>query len=141
MRGRFPHLCRAKADRVQQDIGIVQKCFIRQANNGETGLGQTMVAQRVLSLAQSVNPAVQFENQPEFRAKKVRHIARDGRLTTELPSLEAAIAKQRPKAGFSGGCVFAKTASASRSVRRLVHGRNLIPSPLGGEGGSRQRDG
>ena len=121
MRGRFPHLCRAKADRVQQDIGIVQKCFVREANDSETGLSETTVAQRVLSLAQSVNPAVEFENQLKVETEEVGDIAGDRGLTPEFPPFEAAIAQQGPEAGLGWRGVGSETTGAARSVWRLMH--------------------
>ncbi|MNR24502.1 hypothetical protein D3C85_1415810 [compost metagenome] len=88
-----------------------------------------MVAQRVLSLAQAMNPAIQFDDQPEFRTQKVRHIAGDRRLTTKFPPLETAIAKQRPEVGFSRSELFAKATSATCSVWRLVHPVLTPPHP------------
>ena len=121
MRGRFPHLCRAKADRVQQDIGIVQKCFVREADNGETRLGEAMVAQGVFGLAEAMDAAVQLDDQLEVETEEVGDIAGDRGLTPEFPAFEAAIAQQGPEAGLGWRGVGSETTGAARSVWRLMH--------------------
>ena len=96
MRGLFPHLRRAKTDRVEHNVGILQESFVAETDHRETGLGDAQIAQGVAFLPETVNTSVKLNNQLQFRTEKIGNEAGDGSLAAELPTLETAVPKERP---------------------------------------------
>jgi hypothetical protein len=111
------------AFQVLEDL-VVPEAQNRPTLSFEKRRPATLVRNRVLT-------AIQFDNQPAFRAREIDDIRTYRRLATELATQEAPVAKLEPELPLD---ISLKRSQTSRALGLLSKSHRRTPSPACGRG-------
>ena len=78
MRGLFPQRLCVGSDRIEKHVGVRQESLIAGTDHRKASPFQLLITQRVFGFTESMNAAVQLDDQPQFQTDEVADRAREG---------------------------------------------------------------